>query len=123
MNEEKGGIAKKNCAVACTGCEKCIEECKYDSIVIENSLAYIDGEKCKLCRKCVDVCKTSSILEINFAPKKDRPPKDRPNRKLARTKSEDEGVATIASEKLSNNPLQTPPEAGSDTSNENDKSE
>jgi Na+-translocating ferredoxin:NAD+ oxidoreductase RNF subunit RnfB len=89
-NEEKGGVAKRHCSVACTACEKCFEVCKYDAIVIENNLAAIDPIKCKNCRKCAPVCKTNAILEINFPPpRKDRPPvKDRPDRKLARTKSE-----------------------------------
>jgi len=123
MNEEKGGVAKKNCAVACTGCEKCIDECKYDAIVIENSLSYIDGEKCKLCRKCVDVCKTHSILEINFPPPKDRPPKDRPDRKLARTKKETEKIETVDTGKSIEALPDISPNENADSSNENDKSE
>jgi Na+-translocating ferredoxin:NAD+ oxidoreductase subunit B len=70
INEDKGGTAKKACEVACTGCSKCEKECKYDAITIENYLAYIDPEKCKLCRKCVDVCGSHSIHEINFPPRK-----------------------------------------------------
>jgi len=94
INEEKGGIAKKYCSVACTGCEKCVEVCRYDSVVVENNLAVIDPEKCKLCKECVYVCGSDIIQMINFPPpKKDRPPaKDRPNRKLARTKAETVGV-------------------------------
>jgi len=94
INEEKGGIAKKYCSVACTGCEKCVEVCRYDSVVVENNLAVIDPEKCKLCKECVYVCPSDIIHMINFPPpKKDRPPaKDRPNRKLARTKAETVGV-------------------------------
>ena len=89
MNEEKGGIAKKYCSVACTGCEKCVEVCKYDSVTVTNNLAVIDPEKCKLCKECVYVCKSSSILMVNFPPPKDRAAvKDRPNRKLARTRAE-----------------------------------
>lgn len=89
MNEEKGGIAKKYCSVACTGCEKCVAECRYDAISITNSLAVIDPEKCKLCRKCVDVCKSDAIHEINFPPPRDRAPVDRPDKKLAMTKEDE----------------------------------
>jgi len=70
INEDKGGIAKKSCAVACTGCGKCEEVCPHDAITIENFLAYIHPVKCKLCRKCVEVCPTHAILEINFPPRK-----------------------------------------------------
>lgn len=76
VNKEKGGPAKKNCAVACIGCGKCEKECKFDAITIENNLAYIDHEKCKLCRKCAPVCPTNAIHELHFPPKKVRPPKE-----------------------------------------------
>jgi Na+-translocating ferredoxin:NAD+ oxidoreductase RNF subunit RnfB len=70
VNTEKGGIAKKNCAVACTACTLCVKECKFEAITIQNNLAYIDFEKCTLCRKCIDVCATHAIWEVNFPEKK-----------------------------------------------------
>ena len=73
INTEKGGVAKKNCDVACTGCTKCQKVCEYDAIKIENNLAYIDFTKCKLCRKCVEVCPTNAIHELNFPPRKPKP--------------------------------------------------
>ena len=69
-NKDKGPVARKACDVACIACGKCEKECKYDAIIIENNLAFIDSDKCKLCRKCVTVCPTNSILEINFPPRK-----------------------------------------------------
>jgi len=75
VNMEKGGPAKKNCSVACIGCGKCEKECKFDAITINSFLAYIDFQKCTLCRKCVEVCPTSAIWEVNFKPRKPRPPK------------------------------------------------
>lgn len=72
-NQEKGGVARKACNVACIGCGKCEKECKFDAITIENNLAYIDDDKCRLCRKCVSVCPTNSIVELNFPPKKEKP--------------------------------------------------
>ncbi|HDP55094.1 MAG TPA: Fe-S cluster domain-containing protein [Bacteroidetes bacterium] len=70
INKDKGGVAKKSCSVACIGCNKCVKVCPHDAITLENFLAYIDYDKCKLCRKCVDECPTGAILEINFPPKK-----------------------------------------------------
>ena len=72
-NEDKGGIAKKSCTVACTGCTKCFKICPYEAITMENNLAFIDSDKCKLCRKCVAVCPTNAIQELNFPPRKVKP--------------------------------------------------
>ncbi len=69
-NEDKGGVARKACTTACIGCGKCQKECNFDAITIENNLAYIDSDKCKLCRKCPPVCPTGAILELNFPPRK-----------------------------------------------------
>jgi Na+-translocating ferredoxin:NAD+ oxidoreductase subunit B len=68
INEEKGGVARKNCSVACIGCSKCFKVCPHDAITMNNNLAYIDPVKCRLCRKCVPECPTDAILEINFPP-------------------------------------------------------
>ena len=72
LNEDKGGIAKKACAVACIGCSKCEDICPKDAITMLNTLAYIDPIMCTLCRKCVPVCPTNSIIETNFPPKKEK---------------------------------------------------
>lgn len=64
-NEEKGGVARKECAVACSGCSKCYDECRYDAITVENNLATVDFEKCKLCLKCVDVCDVRVMMSEN----------------------------------------------------------
>lgn len=72
INTEKGGVARKNCKVACIGCGKCVKECPFEAITLENNLAYIDYDKCKLCRKCAPVCPTNAIHEINFPPRKEK---------------------------------------------------
>ncbi|MDH6304565.1 electron transport complex protein RnfB [Parabacteroides sp. PF5-5] len=71
INKDKGGIAKKACDNACIGCSKCQKECPFEAITIENNLAYIDYQKCRLCRKCVPVCPTNAIHELNFPPRKE----------------------------------------------------
>jgi len=70
MNTDKGAVARKACQVACIGCGKCVKVCAFEAIKVENYLAYIDFNKCKLCRKCVSECPTGAIIEVNFPPKK-----------------------------------------------------
>lgn len=70
INEEKGGVARKNCSVACIGCSACFKVCPFEAITMENNLAFIDADKCRLCRKCVEPCPTDAILEIGFPPRK-----------------------------------------------------
>lgn len=70
LNEDKAGIAKKACDVACIGCSKCQDICPKGAVTMTDTLAYIDPAVCTLCRKCVEVCPTHSIIETNFPPKK-----------------------------------------------------
>lgn len=80
INKDKGAVAKKACGVACIGCGKCVKTCPFEAITLENNLAYIDFNKCKLCRKCVVVCPTSAIHEVNFPP---RPKEEETSEKAA----------------------------------------
>ncbi|MGN0187632.1 MAG: Fe-S cluster domain-containing protein [Paludibacteraceae bacterium] len=70
VNKDKGGVARKACKAACIGCGKCVKECAFDAIVVENNVAYIDYTKCRLCRKCEAVCPTGAIHAPNFPPRK-----------------------------------------------------
>lgn len=66
-SKDKGAVARKACANACIGCGKCVKVCdKFVAITLENNLAYIDPEKCKLCRKCEEACPTGAIHSFNF---------------------------------------------------------
>jgi len=70
VNQDKGAVARKVCQVACIGCGKCVKVCPFDAITMENNLAYIHADKCKLCRKCVEECPTNAILEVGFPPRR-----------------------------------------------------
>lgn len=72
VNKDKGAVARKACTAACIGCGKCTKVCAFEAITVENNVAYIDFEKCKMCRKCAAECPTGAIHEVNFPP---RPPK------------------------------------------------
>lgn len=69
-NKDKGSVARKECAVACIGCGKCVKICPFEAISLQDNLAYIDAAKCRLCRKCVSECPQNSILELNFPSKR-----------------------------------------------------
>ncbi|MCQ2975946.1 MAG: RnfABCDGE type electron transport complex subunit B [Bacteroidales bacterium] len=70
VNKDKGAVAKKACSSACIGCGKCAKVCTFEAITVENNVAYIDFNKCKMCRKCVEQCPTGAIKEENFPPRK-----------------------------------------------------
>ena len=65
-NKDKGAKARKACAAACIGCGKCVKECAFGAITVENNVAYIDNNLCRLCKKCVAVCPTGAIKALNF---------------------------------------------------------
>jgi RnfABCDGE-type electron transport complex B subunit len=66
VNKDKGPAAIKACKVSCIACGKCQTACKFDAITIENNVAYIDSDKCKICRACVKVCPRDAIETANF---------------------------------------------------------
>ena len=73
-NKDKGAIANKVCKASCIGCGKCVKTCeKFEAITLENNLAHIDAEKCKMCRKCEEACPKGAIHGFNFPPKKEKP--------------------------------------------------
>lgn len=65
-NVQRGADAMKVCNVSCIGCMKCVKVCTHDAVKVENNLAYIDADKCKLCRKCEEACPRGAILTANF---------------------------------------------------------
>ncbi len=73
MNKDKGPAAMKACKAACIGCSKCVKECKFEAITVQNNLSYIDFNKCRLCKKCVEACPTHAIHAVNFPAPKPKP--------------------------------------------------
>lgn len=72
-NKEKGAVARKSCSAACIGCGKCEKVCPFGAVKVENNLAYIDFNLCKMCRKCVADCPTGAIHAVNFPPLPPKP--------------------------------------------------
>ena len=68
VSKDKGAVVMKACKAGCIGCGKCQKVCAFGAITIENSLAYIDPQKCKLCRKCVNECPTGAIVLAGMDP-------------------------------------------------------
>ena len=60
-NTDKGAKAMKVCKTSCIGCTKCVKNCEFDAIKVENFLAVIDPEKCTACGKCKEVCPRGCI--------------------------------------------------------------
>lgn len=68
VSKDKGAVVMKACKAGCIGCGKCEKVCAFGAITIENNLAYIDSQKCKLCRKCVNECPTDAIKLVGMEP-------------------------------------------------------
>lgn len=80
-NKDKGAQTRKACSVGCIACQKCVKVCKFEAITVDQNLAYIDAEKCKLCRKCEEECPQNAILAFNFPsrkPKAETPATEKP---------------------------------------------
>lgn len=106
LNEEKGSTARKECAVACSGCSKCLEACRYDAITMKKNLAHIDFEKCKLCMECVDTCDVHNIITANVTPEKIQAANEQrlKREERARKKKEEDKLAAEAAKQTSNEP-------------------
>lgn len=48
VSKDKGAAVMKACKAGCIGCGKCEKVCAFGAITVENNLAYIDPQKCKL---------------------------------------------------------------------------
>jgi electron transfer flavoprotein alpha subunit len=56
-------MAVKIISDKCKGCSKCVKECPFDAITMQEKLAVI-GPKCTSCGKCVEVCPFGAIENV-----------------------------------------------------------
>ena len=61
QNRDSARQAREECMKACIACRRCVKECKYDAITVDDGFAYIDPEKCTRCGACVKVCPMGCI--------------------------------------------------------------
>lgn len=61
---EKGGVTRKACSNGCIGCKKCEKICKFDSVHVEDNLAFINPDTCKNCGMCEKECPTGAIINM-----------------------------------------------------------
>lgn len=73
VNKDKGAVAMKACKTACIACGKCAKVCKFNAIVVEGNVAYIDYTKCKACGLCLNECPTHALQATFPAPPKPAP--------------------------------------------------
>ena len=65
-SKAKGADTRKACSNGCIGCKQCEKVCKFDSVHVEDNLAYIDPDKCKNCGMCAKVCPTGAINNLRL---------------------------------------------------------
>ncbi|MBN1799952.1 MAG: 4Fe-4S binding protein [Candidatus Lokiarchaeota archaeon] len=51
----------------CVRCQRCFYSCHPKAIFFDNSLRYVNYDKCEGCLKCVDVCEHGAIEVISIA--------------------------------------------------------
>lgn len=64
-NKDIGRVARAACMKACIGCGRCVKECKYGAIAVEDGYARIDPEKCTRCGACAKVCPCGCIIDYS----------------------------------------------------------
>jgi Na+-translocating ferredoxin:NAD+ oxidoreductase RNF subunit RnfB len=63
-NKDIGKNVRAVCDVGCIACRICEKNCPNGAFKVENNLAYVDYEKCKLAFVCVEKCPTKCIKKI-----------------------------------------------------------
>jgi len=59
---ERKILYPKVVAEKCTACGACIEVCPTDTIVLENSKAFVKIDNCRNCKKCMIACPENAFI-------------------------------------------------------------
>lgn len=63
-NRDKGKEVRDVCDIGCISCKLCEKNCPNAAIVVNNELAEVDYEKCKVALVCVEKCPTKCIKKL-----------------------------------------------------------
>ena len=64
-SQDKGAVARNNCASSCIACKLCEKNCPHDAIHVVDNVAVIDYTKCTSCGTCVSKCPRKVIFDLH----------------------------------------------------------
>ncbi|KJR41345.1 RnfABCDGE type electron transport complex subunit B [Candidatus Magnetoovum chiemensis] len=63
-SKDRGTDTRLGCQIGCIACGTCVKVCPFNAVNVENNLARIDVNKCKVCGLCATKCPTKAISDL-----------------------------------------------------------